>query len=263
VLNNLVINASQAMPGGGTMRITAENRTLSEDSGLPLAPGPYVRFSVRDQGGGIPEEHCSRIFDPYFTTKSTGSGLGLATAYSIIKRHRGHIGVQSTAGEGSTFFFFVPALPDRAPACPTKAEGVRGGNGEVLLMDDDRAVRLVGSQMLEHLGFSVSCTSDGREAVERYREAFAQGRPYRFVILDLTVPGGTGGREALRELLALDPQVRAIVSSGYSNDPVMAEARAHGFLGVLRKPFTIEQLDSLVNSPGFRGEKVPEKTERI
>ena len=247
VLNNLVINASQAMPGGGIISIETENEEVSGDSGLQLAPGSYVRFSVRDQGVGIQQEHCSRIFDPYFTTKSTGSGLGLATAYSIIKRHRGHIEVESTEEKGSSFVFYLPALPDRTPSEAEKTGDIKGGNGNVLLMDDDDAVRQVGCQMLEHLGFSVTCTHDGADAVERYAEALQKGTTFDLVILDLTVPGGTGGMEAMRELLKLDPEVRAIVSSGYSNDPVMADAGSFGFLGVLKKPFTVEQLDSLIS----------------
>jgi len=242
VVSNLVLNAIQAMADGGTLEVRASNQDVEPDapaSGSTLRPGHYVRVSVRDTGCGIGADALGRIFDPYFTTKraSGAVGLGLTTVYSILRRHGGHVTVDSAPGAGSTFTFSVPAAPGATiPVPPVLPDALRG-SGRVLVMDDERAVREAARRMLEHLGYEVVAAVDGEEAVAVYGRARREGRPFDLVILDLTVPGGLGGREALPRLLDLDPQVRAIVSSGYSSDPLLANYRDHGFRGRLAKPY--------------------------
>ncbi|RMG46508.1 MAG: PAS domain S-box protein [Acidobacteria bacterium] len=247
VIQNLIINADQAMPQGGVLRIEAENVTVSSGGDLPLPPGKYVKVSFTDQGVGIPEEHLSKVFDPFFTTKQKGSGLGLATAYSVIKRHGGHITVKSTLGRGTTFTLYLPASEKPLPREVTSREEAPVGRGRVLLMDDEAFIRDVGSQMLTYLGYEVDVARDGNEAIALYREKKERGEPYDVVIMDLTVRGGMGGREAIKKLLAFDPQARAIVSSGYSNDPIMAEYARYGFRGVVAKPYKLQDLSRVLH----------------
>ena len=245
VIHNLVINAVQAMPGGGRIRVSVENVTLGEVADLPLPPGSYAKVTVADEGVGIPAEHLPQVFDPYFSTKREGSGLGLATVYSIVRNHGGHVAVASAATGGSTFDVYLPVARSSAEPRPEPARPARGG-GRVLLMDDDAAVRNVGRTMLTRLGYEVTTAADGREAVERFDDARRAGRPPDVVVLDLTVPGGMGGEEALRALRAIDPGVRAVVTSGYSNDPVMSRYREHGFDAIVAKPYTAGELAAAV-----------------
>jgi len=246
VMNNLVINAKQAMPQGGTIWITAENVTVAADEGLPLGGGRYVRISVRDQGTGIAEDHVPRIFDPYFTTKKKGSGLGLATAYAIVRNHQGLITVESKLGLGTTFRVFLPA----SGRAPEHREPVHGrpvkGQGKVLLMDDEEAIRDLAHEILTALGYKVVLAKDGQEAISFYNEARNSAEPFDVVVMDLTIPGGMGGREAIRILTKSCPEIKAIVSSGYSNDPIMAEYEQYGFRGVVAKPYTINQLSEVL-----------------
>ena len=246
VINNLVMNADQSMPEGGTVTVSCRNRTLEADSGLPLPPGNYVTISVADRGTGIPTENLGKIFDPYFTTKQKGSGLGLATAYSIIKRHNGHIAVESVEGAGTTFHIYLPALDRVLPAEPATAGATRPGAGAILIMDDDEMVRETAGKVLAHLGYTAFYARDGAEAIAAYEQARAEGRPFDAVIMDLTIPGGMGGKEAVKRLRELDPSVKAIVSSGYSDDPVMANYAEYGFNGVVSKPYTIHKLGETI-----------------
>lgn len=243
VITNLVINADQAMPEGGKIRIKAENMTLEGDISIPdSGRQSFVKVSIKDEGIGIPEEYLVRIFDPYFTTKESGSGLGLATTYSIIKRHGGLITVESKPGSGTTFYIYLPAIPvSPSPTEKVIPDGVSSG-GRVLIMDDEESVREVVGRILEHVGWEVEFACDGAEAIERYVAARDSGRSFDAVIMDLTVPGGMGGKEAITRLKSIDPQVKAIVSSGYSNDPVMSDYAGYGFNGVISKPYRIEEL---------------------
>ncbi len=250
VLNNIVINAVQAMPGGGTLAVTAENTELKPvDKNyfhLPLKAGPYVKISIRDQGPGIKKEDLLKIFDPFFTTKERGSGLGLATSYSIIKKHGGYLDVESQVGAGTTFHLYLPASRQGGKGNPRKGEAVYG-SGRILLMDDEQEILKLTAEMLTYLGYEVTLARDGREMLSRYRAALKSDHPFDLVIMDLTIPGRMGGREAIAELLQEDPAVKALVCSGYSDDPVMNNYRAHGFKGAIRKPFTIEELSGLVS----------------
>lgn len=242
VIYNLVINADQSMPYGGVIEITADNVVLTQEKALPLEAGNYVKILVRDTGMGIPEDHLDKIFDPYFSTKQKGSGLGLTTSYSIINKHRGLIEVESQLGKGSAFTIFLPASHKVSEQNDDNCELTPAGVGKVLIMDDEEMLRYVLGEMLLHLGYKVNCASDGSEAIDLYLKAMNNREPFDAVIMDLTVPGGMGGKEAIKKLLELDPNVNAIVSSGYSNDPIMAEHRKYGFKEVLAKPYTIENL---------------------
>lgn len=247
VIQNLIINAIQAMPNGGTVRLKAENVWLDKKNGVPLPPGPYVKVTVQDQGTGIPKEHLARVFDPYFTTKETGSGLGLTSAYSIIKAHGGYLGVESELGTGSNFYFYLPARPDAEVEREERKKVALSGKGRILVMDDEEGVRQVVAQMLEAIGYEAVTARDGKEAVELYERALREGKRFRAVLIDLTVPGGMGGRETMARLLKIDPQVKGIISSGYSNDPIMAKHREYGFSGVISKPYGIKELSRVLN----------------
>ena len=239
VFHNLVLNAVQAMPDGGTVTICAEN--FSSPTGKR-----FVKISVADTGVGIPEQHLQRIFDPYFTTKQQGSGLGLATCHSIIRKHGGIINLDSLPGVGSTFHVSLPALNYDCIAEASAGVSVSCGYGRVLVMDDEKPVRKVLQEMLEMLGCTVECSVNGDEAVDLYRKRKEEGMPYAAVIMDLTIPGGRGGKDAVADLLALDPKVKTIVSSGYAADPVMAHYQEYGFSAVLVKPYRLQELSRVL-----------------
>ncbi len=243
VIHNLVLNAAQAMPTGGTVSVTAENREIEADEVLgELSAGTYVMVSVRDEGVGIRAEDLLNIFDPYFSTKPTGHGLGLTTTHSIIQKHNGHIEVESEPGEGSVFRFYLPASPSALPQAAAHAPMAVDGSGRVLLMDDEKEIRESLGEVLNELGYEVGYAADGAEALAAYTEARRKGCGFDAVIMDLTIPGGMGGKETVEKLLRIDPEAVAIVSSGYSKDPVMAAYRAHGFQATLPKPFELEKV---------------------
>ncbi len=264
VIHNLIINADQAMPEGGTIEIRAKNVTLEVMEVASLKPGSYVAISVTDTGVGIGPSHLARIFDPYFTTKAEGSGLGLATAYSIVRNHQGLIQVASEAGSGATFTVFLPAATGEEEEEEEWEDDVTFDaveSGRVLVMDDDRAVLAVTREMLLSMGYEVLCATEGEQMVELYRGARDEGNPFDIVIMDLTVPGGMGGEEAIARLLAIDPKARVIVSSGYSDDPILGDFASHGFRAVLRKPFDFKDLsqvlDEIRRRPVKSGEEAP------
>jgi len=250
VLHNIIINASQAMPGGGTLTVTAQNEALADNNTLNLPPGRYVRLTISDQGCGIPDDVMKRIFDPYFTTKSAGNGLGLASAHSIINRHGGRIGASSAAGEGTTFTLHLPSIGETYAEYQTDSATQSVDDhpgGSILVMDDEEMIRDMSTQMLEYLGYQATTCASGAEAVTLYKAATDSGTPFSAVIMDLTIPGGMGGKDAAEQILAIDAQARLIVSSGYSNDPIMSDYRAYGFTGAVAKPYNINELSQLIS----------------
>ena len=247
VIHNLVINAKQAMPEGGVIKVGAENVPADRLENMPFKPGNYLRISITDHGVGIPERHLQSIFDPFFTTKQMGSGLGLTTSFTIVKNHDGHLHVDSEVGVGTTVQVYLPASSERT----SSREETRGrplqGQGRVLLVDDEEIIRAAASEALTRLGYDVRLAADGAEGAGIYEQAMKEGHPFDVVLLDLTIPGGMGGKEAVRELLRIDPNAKVIASSGYSNDPVMADYRTHGFREVIAKPYRIDDLSEVLH----------------
>jgi CheY-like chemotaxis protein len=237
------------MPQGGIIQIEAQNVNVTVKQRLSLKPGDYVKISIEDQGIGIPADHLPRIFDPYFTTKQKGSGLGLATSYSIVKNHGGTIVAVSKVGVGSTFHVYLPASTKTVIEKKTTTVKTQYGKGKILVMDDEQVVREVCGRILEHMGYEdVIFASDGTEAIELYRQAHNEGKPFDAVIMDLTIAGGMGGKEAIKQLLRLYPGAKVIVSSGYASDPIMSNYKKYGFNGVITKPFTMEQLGEVLSN---------------
>jgi CheY-like chemotaxis protein len=247
VFSNLSINADQAMPGGGLIQIKAENVSESEAIRLSLPPGKHVAVTLADQGLGIAPEHLKRIFDPYFTTKQKGSGIGLATVHSIVTQHGGRITVDSQLGRGTSFRLYLPAIEATKKDEKLSEARLLKGHGRILVMDDEPLVREVVGKMLHALGYEPVLAQEGREALELYARAQASGEPIAAVILDLTIPGGMGGMEAIQHLLAQDPQVKAIVSSGYGGESIMADFKSHGFREVIAKPYRVEELGKVLH----------------
>ena len=250
VLSNILANAQQAMPNGGTIAIRAEN--VREDAerwehALRVTPGAYVRISISDTGVGIRREHIGRIFDPYYTTKRHGGGLGLATAYSIVKAHGGFFTVSSMAGRGTTVAVHLPVAEEAAFQLSSTRPHLEG-RGRILLLEHERSAQAVAVNMLAFLGHDTEVVPDGAAAVESYRSALANGRPFDAVILDLVAAGETGGRETISRLSEIDPHVNGIVATGYAQDPVAVGFKSYGFKAVINKPFTLQELRSTIDS---------------
>ncbi len=250
VFSNLAINANQAMPEGGHLHISLENAHIRETSRLPLSPGRYIKAVVRDDGVGIEQKHLGHIFDPYYSIRQNGTGLGLATVYSIMERHGGYIHAASEPGKGATFTLYLPASETQPP--PESGGSASGApnvahSARVLVMDDEEMIRNIASEMLQAFDCEVKTAADGKEAVAMYKEAMASGAPFGLVIMDMTVPGGMGGVEALKEILAFDPGVRAVVSSGYTENAILGNFANYGFKDILSKPYTLERLRAVLN----------------
>ncbi len=245
VLNNLAINAEQAMPDGGTLEIYAENVLVGNEN--HYNPGQYVKLTVKDQGTGIPPEIIDKIFDPFFTTKKTGNGLGLSSSYSIIKKHDGYLEVESTPRIGSTFYIYLPASIAELALTDAQREIAASGEAKILLMDDEDTIRNVGGEMLACFGYRVTLARDGKEAIDLYKKAKETSEPFDVVIMDLTIPGGLGGIETMAILRQFDPEIKAIISSGYASDPVMSDYERYGFNGVVTKPYVFDELFAVLN----------------
>jgi two-component system cell cycle sensor histidine kinase/response regulator CckA len=248
VINNLLTNAAQAIPMHGQVTIAAENIVIPETSALPLRTGNYLKITVQDQGVGIPLRYLDKIFDPFFTTKKQAIGMGLTVAYTIVKNHGGHVTVESEIGAGTAISFYLPAA--YPPVKPVLVTGDRliPGKGKVLLMDDDEMILDVIGLMLEKIGYQVGLAKTGAEAVELFNQALLTGNPFDAVILDSSVPGSMGGKETLAQLREVQPQVQAIISSGYANDPVMSDYKKYGFSAALPKPYKIIKLSETLNT---------------
>jgi PAS domain S-box-containing protein len=251
VIQNLIINANQAMPEGGTIQIRVQNVTEIERKGLPLKKGRYIRIEVKDRGIGIPKAHLKKIFDPFFSTKQKGSGLGLSTAFSIIKNHNGLITVESELGKTTTFFIYLPTSNKKGEKKKKPMKKISSGYGKVLLMDDDEMILDSTSELLRKIGYIVVTAKDGAEAIKLYQEARRSKRPIECLILDLTVPNGLGGKETIKELLKIDPGVKAIASSGYTSDPIISNYKEYGFVGSIPKPYMIADLSLLLKKVIF------------
>ena len=247
VLYNLVINAKQAMPGGGTINIHAENILVDKKSKHRVKGREYIKISIQDHGSGIPADQVQKVFDPYFTTKERGSGLGLSSTYSIIKHHNGHIDVDSEIDKGTTFSVYLPASVDSLPDRDAHNGATSKGSGNILLMDDEKNVRDTVYKLLVHMGYNVESVKDGDEAIKLYKESMNNGKSFDVVIMDLNIRGGMGGGEAIQKLIEIDPDVKAIVSSGYSTDKIMANYDQYGFCGVISKPYDIQKLRELLS----------------
>jgi signal transduction histidine kinase/ActR/RegA family two-component response regulator len=251
VIHNLVVNAREAMPEGGTITIHAENVNVATGNGLPLKEGKYIKWSVKDHGVGIPKEDLQKIFDPYFTTKPTGSargmGLGLAICYAIIIKHEGVITVESEPGVGSTFFVYLPASPQESSVKKIESGLKDTGGGKILVMDDDETVRHAMGIVLNFLGYKSECTENCNEAIDLYKKALEMNQPFSAVILDLDITGGKGAKETIKELLQIDPHIKVILCSGYKDDPVVLEFAKFGFKDTVDVPYDMEKIKEVLN----------------
>lgn len=247
VISNLLINADQAMPKGGVITIRSKNVEIEADNETQLSGGRYIKISIEDQGIGIQEKDIPKIFDPYYTTKQQGSGLGLATSYSIIKRHGGHIDVYSESGKGTVFNIYLPVSLRELAETKKKEDSIHLRHLRVLIMDDEDSILKMSSRMFNRMECVAESAKDGEKAIQLYREAWEAGTPFDLVILDLTVSGGMGGAETILELAKINTKVKAVVSSGYSNDPIMSNYQDYGFCGVIPKPYTKEQMEGVLD----------------
>ena len=248
VIQNLVLNGSQAMPTGGIIDIDCLNYCRDSNSIIPVKPGNYIKITIKDKGVGIPKELLENIFDPYFTTKQKGSGLGLAITHSIISKHDGYMTVDSEPGQGAIFTIYLPASKGKQTVHLKKSvEPHTAGQSKIIIMDDEKMVREIVQEMLSNVGYEVVAAKDGNETLQLYQKAKNDGKPFDLIIMDLTIPGGMGGKDAVKEIHKIDPETKVIVSSGYSNDPVMANFSEYGFCAAMVKPFQMRELMEFVD----------------
>lgn len=246
VIQNLVINAIQAMPSGGNLKISANAEEIKTDGLVPIKSGYYLKIAIQDTGVGIPKNLLSKVFDPYFTTKPHGNGLGLSVVYSILKKHDAYIFVDSEAGNGTTFTIYLPATAGVQKGSQKAESQILKGHGRILVMDDDELICEVVEEMISSMGYDVKCVPNGEEAIKSYKEAKEAGQPFDLVIMDLTIVGGMGGKETIAELKKFDPDVKALVSSGYINDSMMTVPQKYGFIDIIAKPYRMEDLSSIL-----------------
>ena len=255
VVNNLLINADQSMPNGGLIRIKLSNCKLEKDEVPTLKSGKYLEIQISDQGVGIAPENLTRIFDPYFTTKENGNGLGLASSYSIIKSHNGMMTVDSEVDKGSRFSIYLPKGNNTSKApfenivkeSSNDEKAIKAGHGRILIMDDMEAMMMVAGEIISMLGYEVEFATNGEEAIHAYKTAKETGKAFDAVVFDLTVPGGMGGEEAAEILIEYDPGLLAIASSGYSNTNVMSDFSDSPFTAVVPKPYRIKEMSDALN----------------
>ena len=247
VIRNIIMNAREAMPAEGALHVICENVNIIPQHKLQSGMEEYVHILIQDEGVGIPEENLSKIFDPYFTTKDMGSqkgvGLGLAICYSIIKKHNGYILVDSVPGKGTTFQIYLPAYKQQVMSTSVGRKSIKHGRGRILVVDDEEMVLKIADKLLQHMDYEVTTTQTGEEAVWLYKHAMESGKPFNMVILDLSMEGGMDGTEVMEKLIVVDPDVKAIISSGYLHDPVITNYKDYGFAGILTKPYDPKELD--------------------
>jgi PAS domain S-box-containing protein len=245
--NHIIQNADQSMPEGGVINVIAENITLNNNiQTLPLTSGNYVKICISDQGNGIPDEILPRIFDPYFSTKKDGTGLGLTAAYTIVQKHGGHISVDSRIGTGTSFTIFLPAVDEPVSEEKNELPQISQNQEKILFIDDEQFILKSTGQILSHLGYDVYLSEECQSALEIFKDAYNSKNPFTIVIMDLTIPGGPGAKEVIKEFLSIDRDIKVIVSSGYTNDPVMEDYASYGFSGAMPKPFNVEELNSKI-----------------
>ncbi len=248
VIQNIVINAKEAMSNSGRIDISCQNYSNNHSQIISLPQGEYVKISIKDYGIGIPNNHLENIFDPYFSTKQQGSGLGLSLSYSIVTKHGGQIFVESKQGEGTVFTLYLPAVQPKEQIEEERIENKKGkARYSILVVDDEKSIRDVAKNMLNHIGHNTICVADGEQAIKKYKQANGSQTPIDLIIMDLTIPGGMGGKEAVKEILAINPEAKVLVSSGYSNDPVMANYKKYGFSGAMAKPYELEELRKILD----------------
>jgi PAS domain S-box-containing protein len=247
VIGNIVINAKQAMPEGGHLWVTAINFCIGPGEEACVPAGDYLRISIRDEGCGIPDESLGKIFDPFYTTKPEGSGLGLASSITVVRNHDGDIEVESSPGEGAEFIIYLPATEEEAKAMPAQDSVVIRGSGKILIMDDEYIILKSIGGLIRALGYEVVCVRNGYEAIKAYRQAMSAGMAFDLVIADLVVPGSLGGKDMVQKLLETDPEARVIATSGYPNDPVMLNCTSYGFMDTIVKPFTVRTLSQVIS----------------
>ena len=247
VIDSIVLNARQAMPGGGLIRVKAENADIDTSAGLPLRKGKYVLISIEDNRTGVSEGLSEKMFDPFYTSGQKRSGFGLYTSYSIIKKHYGHFTVDSKPGVSTIFSIYLPVYQEKVPPSEETLKQYPAGKGKILVMDDEEIIRLVVSKLLNQCGYDAELAGNGKEMLQMYKAAMKAGNPFDAVILDLVINEGMGGQEAIKYLLELDPNAKAIVSSGYSNAPVMSHFQEFGFIGFLAKPYRLDELGRVLH----------------